>query len=98
MDVCKLAVDKPVGLESYPRINGHAYFQDLRINGHAFTHKRSRISYMYLYITCNSQPSSVHNASALHTATAVLLRKRHNSVQGTEGIFLIKRLEKTWQR
>lgn len=42
----------PVFNKSYPRINGHAILTDLRINGHAFTNKRSRILYtcINLYI------------------------------------------------
>jgi hypothetical protein len=69
-----MAVHNPVGGESYPRINGPACRAVLRINGPAFTHKRSHISFMYLYEACNRPGSPVHNADALHTVPPESLR------------------------
>ena len=39
---CGLCI-KPVDISTYPRINGRAFGPDLRINGRARTHKRSRL-------------------------------------------------------
>jgi len=65
-------VDKPVSLQSYPRINAPACVRDSRINAPAFTHKRSRITYSTYSNTYSSQAPSVHNAGALNTAPPVV--------------------------
>ncbi len=81
-----MIVDKPVSLQSYPRINATALVEYLRINTPACTHKHSCISYMTYRDTYSNQAPPVHNAGALNTAPPVLSDYNANRT-GNQGIF-----------
>jgi hypothetical protein len=82
-----MIVDKPVFLESYPRINAHNQMADLRINAHKSTHKRSHISCSTYMNPVIGPAALVHNADALHTATPERGQVDRTNRQAVPGMF-----------